>query len=98
MDFHIGEKTLIVPEVCELCVQKAQRQRGAEDSPTLPWCPHQSHGKDLHAISANVTPIRSIMFKNVLSSGKRDARIKATSTPLVKSILKTTPYHDYRHL
>jgi len=93
VDFHIGEKTLIVPEVCELCVQKAQRQRGAEDSPTLPWCPHQSHGKDLHAISANVTPIRSMMFKNVLSSGggKRDARIKATSTPLVKSILKLQP-------
>jgi len=93
VDFHIGEKTLIVPEVCELCVQKAQRQRGAEDSPTLPWCPHQSHGKDLHAISANVTPIRSIMFKNVLSSGggKRDARIKTTSTPIVKSILKLPP-------
>ena len=88
VDFHIGEKTMIVPEACELCVHKAQRQRGAEDSPTLPWCPHQNGVKDVNAISVNATPIRSMMFKNVLSGGKMNQRVKDTSTPLVKSILK----------
>ena len=82
VDFHIGEKTPIVPEVCELCVQKAKN--GTEDSPTLPWCPHQSLGKDLHSISTNVTPVRSMMF----GGGKRDVRAKPTSTPLIRSILK----------
>jgi len=88
VDFHIGEKTMIVPEACELCVQKVQRGRGAEDSPTLPWCPHQNSPKDLNSISANATPIRSMMFKNVLSGGKMNPRVKITSTPHVKSILK----------
>ena len=82
VDFQIGEKTPIVPEVCELCVQKAKN--GTEDSPTLPWCPHQSLGKDLHSISTNVTPVRSMMF----GGGKRDVRAKPTSTPLIRSILK----------
>ena len=88
VDFHIGEKTMIVPEACELCAHKVQRQKGAEDSPTLPWCPHQNGAKDVQSISANVTPIRSMMFKNVLSGGKMNQRGKAASTPLVKSILK----------
>lgn len=88
VDFHMGEKTMIVPEACELCVQKVQRGRGAEDSPTLPWCPHQNSPKDLNVISVNATPIRSMMFRNVLSGGKMNPRVKVTSTPLVKSILK----------
>jgi len=82
VDFQIGEKTPIVPEVCELCVQKAKN--GTEDSPTLPWCPHQSLGKDLHSISTNVTPVRSMIF----GGGKKDVRAKPTSTPLIRSILK----------
>jgi hypothetical protein len=82
VDFHIGEKTPIVPEVCDLCDQKAKN--GTEDSPTLPWCPHQSLGKDLHSISTNITPVRSMMF----GGGKRDVRAKPTSTPLLRSILK----------
>ena len=88
VDFHIGEKTIIVPEACDFCVQKVQNGRGAEDSPTLPWCPHQNSPKDLKAISVNATPIRSMMFKNVLSAGKINPRVKVTSTPQVKSILK----------
>lgn len=92
VDFHIGEKTMIVPEVCELCVQKAMRRRAAEDSPTLPWCPHQETGKALYAISMNPTPVRSNMFKNILnSSSHRRDPIYNTSTPVVKSILKPSP-------
>jgi len=82
VDFHIGERTPIVPEACKLCVKKAQN--GTEDSPTLPWCPHESHEKDLHSISNNVTPVRSMMF----GGGKKDVRAKPTSTPLIRSILK----------
>jgi len=53
VDFQVGEKTIIAPSVCELCVA---RPRNAEDSFTLPWCPHSRTRE-----SINVTPARSLL-------------------------------------
>jgi len=57
VDFHIGEKTIISPSLCQLCVSRQSRPRiGNDDSPTLPWCPHSQT-----PVSINVTPARSLL-------------------------------------
>jgi len=53
VDFQVGEKTIIAPSVCELCMA---RPRNVEDSFTLPWCPHSRTRE-----SINVTPARSLL-------------------------------------
>jgi len=54
VDFQIGEKTIISPSLCDLCVSRPRNAR--DDSPTLPWCPHSQT-----PVSINVTPARSLL-------------------------------------
>jgi len=64
VDFHIGEKTIISPSLCQLCVSRQSRPRnGNDDSPTLPWCPHSQT-----PVSINVTPARSLLKPGCSSS------------------------------
>ena len=57
VDLHIGEKTIISPSLCDLCVSRPTNAK--DDSPALPWCPHsQTH------VSMNVTPARSLLKPN----------------------------------
>merc|ERR1711955_3488 len=73
VDFQVGEKTIIAPSVCELCMA---RPRNVEDSFTLPWCPHSRA-----SVSINATPVRSLL--------KPDGYTTATITKKgVKPILK----------
>jgi len=84
VDFHIGEKTIISPSLCQLCVSRQSRPRnGNDDSPTLPWCPHSQT-----PVSINVTPARSLLKPGCLPSSSI-----MPSKPILKkkSMLKKLP-------
>jgi len=84
VDFHIGEKTIISPSLCQLCVSRQSRRRnGNDDSPTLPWCPHSQE-----PVSINVTPARSL-----LKHGCSPSLSKIPLEPILKktSMLKKLP-------
>merc|ERR1711972_1307227 len=84
VDFHIGEKTIISPSLCQLCVSRQSRPRnGNDDSPTLPWCPHSQM-----PVSINVTPARSL-----LKPGCSPSSSKMPLKPILKKkfMLKKLP-------
>ena len=60
VDHHVGERTIIAPELCNLC-EASKKSRRPEESPTLPWCPHNSYLAN-PSITLNVTPARSKSF------------------------------------
>jgi len=74
VDYKVGEKTIIAPSVCELCMA---RPRNVEDSFTLPWCPHSRT-----SVSINVTPVRSLLM--------RDGCTPTVTKTVTKPILKKT--------
>jgi len=81
VDFHIGEKTIISPSLCQLCVSRPRN--GNDDSPTLPWCPHSQT-----PVSINVTPARSLLKPGCPPSSS----VKPLKTILKKkSMLKKLP-------
>ena len=69
VDFGAGDKTMIIPQTCNQCSSQAREQR-SEDSPTLPWCTHDTAQPQT---SLNVTPARNLLLKR---------KSYLTSTPL----------------
>jgi len=51
VDFQIGEKTIIAPSMCEFCFSKPRNT--ADDSLTLPWCPHSQTSVSINVTAAN---------------------------------------------
>jgi len=51
VDFQIGEKIIIAPSMCELCFSRPRNT--ADDSLTLPWCPHTRTSVSINVTSAN---------------------------------------------
>ena len=60
VDHYVGERTVIAPELCQIC-EASKKSRRPEESPTLPWCPHNSYLTN-PSITINVTPARSKSF------------------------------------
>jgi len=90
VDHHVGERTVIAPELCNLC-EASKKSRRPEESPTLPWCPHNSYLAN-PSITLNVTPARSKSFlykRSTFANGKNKV-VTSTPAPAVsmKSILK----------
>lgn len=89
VDHYVGVRTVIAPELCQIC-EASKKSRRPEESPTLPWCPHNSYLTN-PSITINVTPARSksFLFKRKESMGMKEM---ITSTPAaalnMKSILK----------
>lgn len=51
VDFQIGEKIIIAPSMCKLCFSRPRKT--ADDSLTLPWCPHNRTSVSINVTSAN---------------------------------------------
>ena len=60
VDHYVGERIVIAPELCQIC-EASKKSRRPEESPTLPWCPHNSYLTN-PSITINVTPARSKSF------------------------------------